>query len=82
VIADRHSTTRGYAYVTGVNYPDETPVAGQQTFSRSVSVAQTGPDLVTPGTGYKLVTCTVSYADPRGGARSVAVSTVLTEYTP
>ncbi|MFN9977934.1 MAG: type II secretion system protein, partial [Phycisphaerae bacterium] len=28
VIADRHSSTRGYAYVTNANYPSETSITG------------------------------------------------------
>ena len=39
-------------------------------------------DLVTAGTGYKKATVTVGWTDARGSARSLAISTVLTDYTP
>ena len=41
VIADRHSTTRGYAYLVTGNYPAENPVAGYPAFTRSVSFNET-----------------------------------------
>src|ERR1043165_5168889 len=51
IIADRHSTTRGYTYLTVGNYSTESPVSGFTGFTRSVSFTETGPDLVTAGTG-------------------------------
>lgn len=82
IIADRHSSTRGWAYVTGSNYPAETTLTGFAGFSRSVTVAETGVDLVSAGTGYKTVTVTVSWSDPRYGNKSLAIATVVTDYTP
>ena len=41
VIADRHSTTRGYAWLTAGNYPTENPVTGYSGFSRDVKFAET-----------------------------------------
>jgi hypothetical protein len=82
VIADRHSSTRGYAYLDAANYPAETPVAGQQAFSRTVTVQETGASLAGTGTGYKKVVCTVSYSDVAGKPQTLTISTVLTDYTP
>lgn len=82
IIADRHSTTRGYTYVTSTNYPSEPSIIGFPGFSRSVSIAETGASLSGAGTGYKTVTITVSWMSPKAGARSLAVSTVITDYTP
>src|SRR5687768_11605020 len=61
VIADRHSTTRGYGYLIAANYPSENPVAGFANFNRSVSFTETAGDLVSPGTGYRRATVTVSW---------------------
>jgi hypothetical protein len=80
VIADRHSGTRGYAYLVPSNYPAETPVAGEPAFSRVVSLTETGPDLITPGTGYTTVEIAVTWTDATATVRTLTVSTVLTEY--
>lgn len=79
ITADRNSTTRGYAYLTNANYPAESPVTGFTSFSRTTSITETGPDLATPGVGYKSVTVTVSWTTPQGTPRSVSLVTVLTE---
>lgn len=81
-LADRASSARGYAYVLTGNYPAEASVAGFAGFSRSVAVAETGPGFVAGGTGYKTVTVSVGWTDGRGVARTLALSTVLTDYTP
>lgn len=82
VIADRHSTTRGYAWLSPSNYPAESPVSGFTGFDRSVSLVETTADLVTPGSGYMTVTVTVDWTDGAGDAQSLSISTVLTDYTP
>lgn len=82
IIADRHSTTRGWTYVTTAAYAAESPVAGFDGFDRSVARAEREADLITPGSGYLVVTVTVDWTDAAGAARSVSVSTVLTEYAP
>ncbi len=82
VIADRHSTTRGFAYLVAGNYPAENPVAGYPAFTRSVSFNETLADLVTAGSGYMNVTVQVGWTDSEGTARTLSISTVLTEYTP
>jgi prepilin-type N-terminal cleavage/methylation domain-containing protein len=80
-IADSHSPTRGYSYLVSGNYAAETPVTGFTGFNRSVAIVETAPKFIA-GTGWKTVTVTVSYTDGRGVARSLALSTVLTSYTP
>jgi Tfp pilus assembly protein PilV len=82
VIADRHSTTRGWSYLAAGNYPAESPVSGFAAFSRSVAIAETAADLVTAGTGYKTITVTVTWIDPRSGSKSLTLASVLTDYTP
>ncbi len=82
VIADRHSPTRGYQHVIEDNYPPESALEGFENFSRSVSVHETGPDLVSPGEGYKLVVVSVSWEDARRRACSLSLSIVLTDYSP
>ncbi len=82
VIADRHSTTRGFAYLTSSHYAAEQSIAGYPGFTRSVAFVQTGSDLVTAGAGYITVTVTVSWTDTGAASRSLALSTVLTDYTP
>jgi len=80
VIADRHSATRGWSYVAAANYPAEATVNGFTAYARATAVAETGPDLVTAGTGYRKVTVTVTYRDAREGTKSVSIATVLTDY--
>lgn len=82
IIADRHSTTRGYGYLVAGNYPAENPVAGVTGFSRSVTLAETGPDLVSAGTGYKKATVNVTWLDGTGTSRTTTLSTIVTDYTP
>jgi prepilin-type N-terminal cleavage/methylation domain-containing protein len=82
VIADRHSTTRGWAYVTQANYSSEAAIAGFTGFSRTTSIVERAANLTSAGTGYKVVTITVSWNDAISGARSIELSTVLTSLTP
>lgn len=81
-LADRHSAARGYAWVLTSAYPAEPSVAGFASFARSTTVTETGAALSGGGTGYKTVTCTVSWRDGRGTARSLSLSVVVTSYTP
>lgn len=81
IVADRHSTTRGYTYLVSGNYPTEASITGSAGFTRSVAFAETTADLSTAGTGYKRVTITVSYTDGAGVARSLTLSTIVTDYT-
>ncbi|MFN7374912.1 MAG: hypothetical protein ACK54T_00150 [bacterium] len=80
ITADRHSTTRGYSYLTTANYPAEAPVAGYPNFTRNTTITETTADLTTPGTGYKTVTVTVTWNDPTAGTRTSTLSTVVTDY--
>ena len=82
IIADRHSTTRGYAWLLAPNYPAEAAIPGFPNYSRSVAIGETGPDLAAPlpGGGYKRATVTVTWTAKGGGPRSLSLATVLTEY--
>lgn len=80
VIADRHSATRGWSYIAAANYPAEPTVNGFTAYSRATAIVETGPDLVTAGTGYRKVTVTVTYRDAREGSKTVSVAAVLTDY--
>lgn len=81
IVADRHASTRGWAYVVNANYSPEDPVQGFPGFSRQVSIQETGASLSGIGTGYKLVRVSVSWRDA-GGTKTLEVGTVLTEYSP
>lgn len=82
VIADRHSSTRGYAYVVNANYPAEPSIAGFTGCSRTTTITETGPNLVAAGSGYKTVTVTVTFPNPVGPTLSFQLSAVVTDYTP
>lgn len=80
IVADRHSTTRGYPYLVAANYPAEASIAGFTGFTRSVAFTETTVNLSTAGTGYMRVVVTVSWTDAGGTPRSLALTTVLTNY--
>jgi len=80
IIADRHSTTRGYTYLIAANYPAENPVSGFPGFTRSVAFSETAANLSSVGTGYMRVTVTVGWTDSTGTARSLAIATIITDY--
>lgn len=80
VIADRFSPTRGYDYVIAANYPAEAAVASFPAFRRTVTIAETGADLVSPGTGYKTVTVQLTWTDAMRVSRTFTLKTVLTKY--
>jgi len=82
IIADRHSATRGYDYVSESHYPPEPAVASSPAFARSVRLVETGPDLRSAGTGYKTAIVTLTWIDSNGHAQSLEVATVLTELQP
>jgi len=80
VIADRHSSTRGWDYLAPANYPPETPVVGYPQFERRVTFNETGADLTSPGRGYMTIRVAVSWTDAAGAERTLTVATVVTEY--
>lgn len=80
ILADRANTGRGYGHILAANYPAESPIVGFAGFSRQVTVVERGPDLVGPGTGYKVVTVSVNYTGPRGAARTFELAAVVTDY--
>lgn len=80
VLADRANSDRGYGYVQSSNYAAEASVAGFPGFARSVIVQERGADLVSAGTGYKVVTVRVFYPGARGAARQFELAAVVTDY--
>ncbi len=82
IIADRHSTTRGWAYLIAANYPAEPTITGYPGFSRTVTLTETLADLSTPGDGYMTIEVQVQWTDATATVRTWSVSTVVTEYTP
>ena len=80
IIGDRACATRGYTYLVTANYPAEATISGFPGFTRGVSFAETGPDLVTAGAGYKKVTVTVTFTDGMGASRSFPLSSIQTNY--
>ena len=86
IIADRHSTlvTLGFENLNTTTYPAEIPVATNPGLDRSCAFLRTLADLVTPDVngGYMNVTVTVSWTNADGNTRSLAISTVLTDYLP
>lgn len=66
IIADRHSSTRGFSYLTAAHYPAESLAGG---FTRAATFDDVSPaDLTThqSGSGYRLITVTVQYSAPAG----------------
>lgn len=83
IIADRHSPSRGYAYVVNANYAAENPVSGFNGMQRTVSIVETGsPPSFGAGTGYKTVTISVTFTDGMAVSRTLSLATVITDYTP
>ena len=77
--ADKHNPSRGYAYLTAANYPDESPVSGF-LMNRTVSftdVASTDLSTVQSGSGFRKALVTVSWQN--GGERAELV-TVFTRH--
>lgn len=77
--ADKHNPSRGYAYLTAGNYPDESPVSGF-LMSRSVAFTDVSPDdlsTVQAGSGFRKAVVTVSW---QGGGERAQLSTVFTRH--
>ena len=79
IIARRYRATDGYAAVTTVNYPDETPVAGFPRFDRLVTVTFTDAALNTVGSdqGYKNVRVTVTW---NSGANEIVIERLFADF--
>ena len=84
IIADRHSTTRGWSYLISANYSAETPVSGFTGMNRSVTLTEYEWDLSTTSSdgGYMVVDVDVTWTDGTGTLQTLSISTVLTEYSP
>jgi Tfp pilus assembly protein PilV len=73
IIADRHSSSRGYSYLIPAHYPDESLTDG---YVRMVAFSEVSPaDLATPqsGSGYLKITVTVTHAAPAGSYRLTSI---------
>lgn len=81
ILADRHSSTRGWNYIVSANYPAEATVTGFPGYARSITILNTGSDLVTAGTGYRKVTVDITYTDAREGTKTLSLVTVVTDYS-
>ena len=81
ILADCNSTTRGYDFLATASYPLEASVSGFPAFGRSVSISETGPDLVSAGTGYKKVQVDITWQDARDQTRTFSLASVMTEYS-
>ena len=73
ITADRNAATRGYAYVTGANYPPETPVPAFGAFQRSVAIAA---DSTYDGVTFRTVSVTVTTS----GISPVTLTTWFVNY--
>lgn len=83
ILADRHSPSRGYAYIVNANYAAENPVAGFTGMQRSVSIVETGPPpSFAAGTGFKSITVNVTFTNGSAASRTLSLATVITDYTP
>ncbi len=86
IIADRHSThvSLGWGNLNTTTYPAEIPVATDPGFQRSCTFLETLANLTTADAdgGYMNVTVTITLTNAEGNSRSLAISTVLTEYLP
>ena len=75
--------TNGYAWVLEANYPDETLTGDFSPFTRTVTIDEVDRDdlsVLSPGSGYKSVNVTVSWAHPvTAQAESVSAVTLLTD---
>lgn len=84
IIADRHSTTRGWAHLVPANYTAETPVSGFTGMNRTVTLTEYTWNLATTSSdgGYMVVDVDVTWTDGTGTLQTLSISTVLTEYSP
>jgi prepilin-type N-terminal cleavage/methylation domain-containing protein len=82
IVADRHSSTRGYVHLLDVNYPAEPVIDGFPGFARNVVITQTDESLSAPGSGYKTIRVTVAWAGTAGAQRSFSLTSVVAELAP
>lgn len=75
ILADRHSPSRGFAWLLPASYPAETAIAGFPGFRRDTAV---GPDVAVDGVTVRPVTVSVSHAL----AATVTVTTWFAEAGP
>ena len=86
MVADRH----GLGFIPGLppGVTSETPIAGFANYNRTVTISDEHDAWVNappgwpapPGTGYKTITVAVDWTDAGGDARTLSISTVVTDY--
>lgn len=85
VVADRH----GLGFIAGLppGVTPETPIAGFPAYNRTVTISlehgpwdNDGQVWLIPAGGYKTITVAVDWTDAGGDARTLSISTVVTDY--
>ncbi len=85
VVADRH----GLGFIPGLppGVTPETPIAGFPAYNRTVTISlehgpwdNVGQVWLIPAGGYKTITVAVDWTDAGGDARTLSISTVVTDY--
>ncbi len=86
VVADRHGLGF-YDAALDPGVTPETPIAGFPAYNRTVTISlehgawdNVGQVWLIPAGGYKTITVAVDWTDAGGDARSLSISTVLTDY--
>jgi prepilin-type N-terminal cleavage/methylation domain-containing protein len=80
VIADRHGNGYVSLGANGTTTATESSITGFSGFTRTTTRAEVGATLAAGGTGYQLITVTVSWTDSKGQSRSLSASSVVTDY--
>lgn len=72
IVARRYRNDSGYAALTTVNFPAESPVSGFPRFSRSVTISEVTSSLAASGSavGYRKVRVTVTW-QPNNSSMSI-----------
>jgi len=85
VVADRHGPGGFGGLTPGVT--NETPIAGFAAYNRTVTISlehgpwdNVGQAWLIPAGGYKTITVAVDWTDAGGDARTLSISTVVTDY--
>ncbi|MCU0688762.1 MAG: type II secretion system GspH family protein [Phycisphaerales bacterium] len=80
VLADRHSSTRGWPAMVTSNYTTGGFWSQFPGFSQSVTIMDHDATLIAAGTTHKLIIVTISWNDATRGSSSIRYQTVVTNY--
>jgi type II secretory pathway pseudopilin PulG len=80
VLADRHSSTRGWPSLTTGNYIGGAPWSQFPGFTQTVTVTDHDATLSAAGTTHKIITVTIRWRDATRGITSIQYQTVVTNY--